>query len=81
MDSLPFNEQCSEADRDLLKLLYENKLKKYHAPTEDLSLITCGVKGISVNERLQENLDMQVVKAERLYYNCDYQQCFALTEK
>ncbi|XP_053593265.1 cell division cycle protein 16 homolog [Microplitis demolitor] len=79
LDSLPFNEQCSEADRDLLKLLYESKLKKYQAPMEDLS-ITCGTKGVLVTDRLQDNLDMQVAKAERLYYNCDYQQCFSLTE-
>lgn len=46
---------------------------------EDLS-ITCGTKGVLVTDRLQDNLDMQVAKAERLYYNCDYQQCFSLTE-
>ncbi|XP_034935947.1 cell division cycle protein 16 homolog [Chelonus insularis] len=80
LDSLPFNEQCSESDRDLLKLLYESKLKKYQAPSEDLALITMGMKGILVSDGLQNNLDMQVAKAERLYYNCDYQQCFALTE-
>lgn len=59
-------------------MLYESKLKKYQAPLEDLS-ITCA-KGVLVTDRLQENLDMQVAKAERLYYNCDYQQCFSLTE-
>lgn len=81
MDSLPFNEQCSEPDKDLLKMLYESKLKKYQTPTEDLALITCGMKEILVSDRLSENLDIQVAKAERLYYNCDYQQCFSLTEK
>ncbi|KAG8037704.1 hypothetical protein G9C98_005915 [Cotesia typhae] len=78
LDTLPFNVQCSEADRELLKMLYESKLKKYQAPLEDLS-ITCA-KGVLVTDRLQKNLDMQVAKAERLYYNCDYQQCFSLTE-
>ncbi|XP_063995452.1 cell division cycle protein 16 homolog [Diachasmimorpha longicaudata] len=77
LESLPFNEQCSEADRELLRLLYESKLKKYQEPTEDISLASCNVKSVLING----NLDMQVAKAERLYYNCDYHQCFNLTEK
>lgn len=81
LDSLPFNEQCSETDRDLLRLLYESKLKKYQAPTEDQSVVTCSITGIPVTDRLRDNLDMQVSQAERLYYNCDYHQCFSLTER
>ncbi|KAJ8962122.1 hypothetical protein NQ318_018079 [Aromia moschata] len=30
--------------------------------------------------KLKDSLDLQVAEAERLYYNCDYQQCSALTE-
>lgn len=30
--------------------------------------------------KLKNSLDLQVAEAERLYYNCDYQQCTALTE-
>lgn len=30
--------------------------------------------------RLRDSLDMHVAEAERLYYNCDYQQCSQLTE-
>ncbi|XP_044262196.1 cell division cycle protein 16 homolog [Tribolium madens] len=30
--------------------------------------------------KLKQSLDMQVAEAERLYYNCDYQQCSELTE-
>lgn len=30
--------------------------------------------------RLQHNIDLAVSEAERLYYNCDYQQCHNLTE-
>lgn len=36
--------------------------------------------GSGVLERLQCSLDLAVSEAERLYYNCDYQQCTALTE-
>lgn len=81
LESLPFDEQCTEADKDLLHLLYKSKLKKYQAPTDDITQITCSIKGISITDRLENNLDIQVAKAERLYYNCDYQQCFNLTER
>ncbi|XP_058792330.1 cell division cycle protein 16 homolog [Phymastichus coffea] len=77
LESLPFAEQCKEADAELLKLLYESKLKKYHAPAENNILVSCGVL---VTDRLRHNLDIQVSEAERLYYNCDYHQCFSLTE-
>ncbi|KAK9882233.1 hypothetical protein WA026_019747 [Henosepilachna vigintioctopunctata] len=33
LKSLPVNEHCSTEEADVIKLLYESKLKKYHAPT------------------------------------------------
>lgn len=80
LESLPFAEQCMKGEAELLRLLYDSKLKKYQEPNTKQSLITCNVMGICVTERLADNLDMQVAKAERLYYNCDYHQCFSLTE-
>ncbi|XP_029667158.1 cell division cycle protein 16 homolog [Formica exsecta] len=81
LESLPFAEQCMKGEAELLRLLYDSKLKKYQEPNTKQSLITCNVMGICVTDRLADNLDMQVAKAERLYYNCDYHQCFSLTEK
>lgn len=80
LESLPF-EQCTKGEAELLRLLYDSKLKKYQEPNTKQSLTTCSVMGISVTDRLADNLDMEVTKAERLYYNCDYHQCFLLTEK
>ncbi|XP_012220370.1 cell division cycle protein 16 homolog [Linepithema humile] len=80
LESLPY-EQCTKGEAELLRLLYDSKLKKYQEPNTKQSLITCSVMGISVTDRLADNLDMEVTKAERLYYNCDYHQCFSLTEK
>ncbi|EFN62536.1 Cell division cycle protein 16-like protein [Camponotus floridanus] len=80
LESLPFAEQCMKGEAELLRLLYDSKLKKYQEPNTKQSLITCNVMGICVTDRLADNLDMQVAKAERLYYNCDYHQCFSLTE-
>ncbi|XP_032686384.1 cell division cycle protein 16 homolog [Odontomachus brunneus] len=81
LESLPFAEQCTEGETELLRLLYESKLKKYQEPNKKQSLVTCSVMGICISDRLADNLDMEVTKAERLYYNCEYHQCFALTEK
>jgi anaphase-promoting complex subunit 6 len=79
--SLPFPEQCTKSEEELLRLLYDSKLKKYQEPNIKQSSVMCNVMGISVADRLTDNLDMQVAKAEKLYYNCDYHQCFSLTEK
>lgn len=81
LESLPFAEQCTEGETELLRLLYESKLKKYQEPNKKQSLVTCSIMGICISEKLANNLDMEVTKAERLYYNCEYHQCFALTEK
>ncbi|XP_015597960.1 cell division cycle protein 16 homolog isoform X2 [Cephus cinctus] len=81
LDSLPISEQCTEAEGELLRLLYESKLKKYQVPTKKQPFASCSIKGILVTDRLLDNLDMQVSKAERLYYNCDYHKCFSLTER
>lgn len=34
----------------------------------------------AVVTKLKSNIDLQVAEAERLYYNCDYQQCSQFTE-
>lgn len=79
LESLPVNEQCSDAEAELLRLLYESKLKKYQEPIENKLLF--GAVNDLVLDRLSTNLDIQISEAERLYYNCDYQQCYSLTEK
>ncbi|XP_043251365.1 cell division cycle protein 16 homolog [Colletes gigas] len=81
LESLPFSEQCTEAETELLRLLYESKLKKYQEPNKKQTLATCSVMGVLVTDRLLGNLDMEVSEAERLYYNCDYHKCFSLTER
>ncbi|XP_064413680.1 cell division cycle protein 16 homolog isoform X2 [Latimeria chalumnae] len=70
LDSLPFSKQCTE-DENLLRFLFENKLKKYNKPSE--TEIPESIDG------LQENLDVVVSLAERHYYNCDFKMCYKLT--
>uniref|UniRef100_A0A2K6G151 Cell division cycle 16 n=1 Tax=Propithecus coquereli TaxID=379532 RepID=A0A2K6G151_PROCO len=60
---------CEE--QELLRFLFENKLKKYNKPSE--TVIPESVDG------LQENLDVVVSLAERHYYNCDFKMCYKLT--
>uniref|UniRef100_A0A1B6LCT4 Cell division cycle protein 16 homolog n=1 Tax=Graphocephala atropunctata TaxID=36148 RepID=A0A1B6LCT4_9HEMI len=71
--SLPFKEQCSEVD--LLPTLYETLLNKYQ------NLQQAPGSPVLPHPRLPENLDLEVARAEKLYYACSYMQCFALTEE
>ncbi|MXQ89682.1 hypothetical protein E5288_WYG011499 [Bos mutus] len=70
LESLPLSKLCTE-EQELLRFLFENKLKKYNKPSE--TVIPASVDG------LQENLDVVVSLAERHYYNCDFKMCYKLT--
>ncbi|KAH0502455.1 Cell division cycle protein 16-like protein [Microtus ochrogaster] len=70
LDSLPLSKLCAE-EQELLRFVFENKLKKYNKPSE--TVIPGSVDG------LQENLDVVVSLAERHYYNCDFKMCYKLT--
>jgi anaphase-promoting complex subunit 6 len=72
LESLPASRQCIGAEEQLLRLLYESKLKKYQAPSESL---------LPPPAALTQNLDLVVAQAERHYYNCNYQQCSRITEE
>uniref|UniRef100_A0A673KMB0 Cell division cycle protein 16 homolog n=1 Tax=Sinocyclocheilus rhinocerous TaxID=307959 RepID=A0A673KMB0_9TELE len=71
LDSLPLSQQCTEEEVELLRFLFENKLKKYNKPSE--MVVPEIVNG------LQDNLDVVVSLAERHYYNCDFKMCYSLT--
>ncbi|XP_052785133.1 cell division cycle protein 16 homolog isoform X1 [Mya arenaria] len=71
--SLPFSTQCPSEEVELVKYLYENKLKKYDKPME--------ARIPDSLEVLSENLDVIVNLAERHYYNCDFRECYKLTTK
>uniref|UniRef100_A0A8C4MVI7 Cell division cycle 16 n=1 Tax=Equus asinus TaxID=9793 RepID=A0A8C4MVI7_EQUAS len=70
LESLPLSKLCTE-EQELLRFLFENKLKKYNKPSE--TVIPQSADG------LQENLDVVVSLAERHYYNCDFKMCYKLT--
>ncbi|XP_053074314.1 cell division cycle protein 16 homolog isoform X2 [Acinonyx jubatus] len=70
LESLPLGKLCTE-EQELLRFLFENKLKKYNKPSE--TVLPESVDG------LQENLDVVVSLAERHYYNCDFKMCYKLT--
>ncbi|CAH1788277.1 unnamed protein product [Owenia fusiformis] len=71
IERLPLSSQCTDEEIELVRFLYENKLKKYSKPN-DLSLPTS-------LDALSENLDVIVNLAERHYYNCSFRECFRIT--
>ncbi|XP_052104974.1 cell division cycle protein 16 homolog [Mytilus californianus] len=71
MDSLPLSSQCPEDEIELVRFLYENRLKKYNKP-KDFKLPD------SLNI-LKDNMDVIVNLSERHYYNCDFRECFKIT--
>ncbi|KAL8573823.1 hypothetical protein ACOMHN_019096 [Nucella lapillus] len=72
LGSLPFVNQCPQEEVELLKFLYENHLKKYNKPGEH-----CIPSGLFA---FKDNMDVVVNQAERLYYNCDFHECYKITK-
>ncbi|XP_076454302.1 cell division cycle protein 16 homolog isoform X2 [Babylonia areolata] len=72
LNSLPFQTQCPKPEVELLKFLYENHLKKYNKPGDHTIP--------SSLSSFRENMDVVVNQAERLYYNCDFQECYRITK-
>lgn len=63
--------QCgSEGGEEFLKNIYENLVNKYNRVDSQ----------VVIPKVLEGNLDMEVAKAERLYYACAYSECFSITE-
>lgn len=78
------------------KIISCNIIKNSTPQSTDLKLGTSTPASISITKdeemsaeyiesnialaRLQDSLDLAIAEAERLYYNCDYQQCHVLTE-
>ena len=64
---------CNESEAEMVKTVYETCINKYSAITEPLNPV--------VNSPLNENLDFMTAQAEKLYYQCDFNQCFSLTQE
>lgn len=74
--SLPTSNQCSPAEEQLQRQLYESKLKKYDSPAA-----VANISLADIYPNLATNLDLIVSQAERHYYNCNYRECFRITEE
>ncbi|XP_035828816.1 cell division cycle protein 16 homolog isoform X3 [Aplysia californica] len=70
MDSLPFTAQCPPGEDQMVKFLYESKLKKYDCPGH-----------VKIPAPLSENLDVIVSSAEQHLYNCDFRAAYNITSK
>ncbi|XP_031573394.1 cell division cycle protein 16 homolog [Actinia tenebrosa] len=71
LDTLPFQDQCTTEESDLLKFLYESRLQKYTKPEDPKLPATL--------DSLNDNLDIVVNMAERHFYNCSYSMCHKMT--
>ena len=71
LSSLPFSEQCMPEEVDLLKFLYEGKVKRYCKPVDP--------KPPPGLETLYDNLDVVAGMAELHFYNCSYYQSYKMT--
>ena len=70
LESLPFDAQCNGEEQELVRQLYELRLKKYNKPgkAEEKPML----------ELLKNNLDVVVHEAEQHYYNCDFRECYRI---
>ncbi|ESN99613.1 hypothetical protein HELRODRAFT_113698 [Helobdella robusta] len=69
MQQLNFNLCEDESERTLTKYLYRKMLKKYNKPQDVSNEI----------DQLNDNFDVLVSKAEQLFYNCEFNNCFKIT--
>ena len=69
--SLPFSEQCSPEEAQLVKFVYESKIQKYSKPMDP--------KIPTYLDPLNDNLDVVVSLAERHFNNCDFKIAYKLT--
>ena len=71
--SAPIEEQTySETESELVTFLHKMSVKKYARP-QDLV--------VPPELDVTQNTDLQVAKAERHFYNCDYVQCYKITSQ
>nr|XP_018908730.1 PREDICTED: cell division cycle protein 16 homolog [Bemisia tabaci] len=69
LDSLDsFSSNSNSEDVKFVKSLYANILYKYKKPPE-------------IDPDLEESCDILIAKAQRLYYECRYQQCFDIVDQ
>ncbi len=71
--TVPFEAQCKDQEAEMVTFVYKMRMKKYDKPTEDV-----------IPEQfieLASSTDNLVQRAERYFYNCDYDECYKLTSR
>ena len=72
LSSLPFSSTWNENEESLIRLVYETQLNKYSGVSPKL---------LQPGYGLETNLDIITAEAESMYYQCDFQSCYKLTQK
>ncbi|CAG5124550.1 unnamed protein product [Candidula unifasciata] len=73
INSLPLSSQCSPGEADLVRSLYESRMKKYDCPGK--------VEIPAPLAPLCDNMDVVVSKAERHLYNCNFRTAYKITSR
>lgn len=94
MSSIRFENQFDKEEARFIKFLYTSALKKVFRNCLDCLSFTLIILfnsqyakpdelqvPIEFSHFLSDNVDILTSLAERHYYNCDFQQCFQLTNK
>ncbi|KAK3888761.1 hypothetical protein Pcinc_007234 [Petrolisthes cinctipes] len=71
LSSLPLSDVCSENEVAIVKTVYETRINKYSSPNQPVPSLPT----------LASNADFITAQAEKLYYNCNYAQCYRLTQE
>ncbi|XP_076067974.1 cell division cycle protein 16 [Oratosquilla oratoria] len=69
--NLALGKDMSPTETEIVKVVYETRVKKYSAPT---SLPSPAAP-------LTANADFLTANAEKLYYSCDFVQCYKITQE
>ncbi|KAL7632928.1 UNVERIFIED_CONTAM: hypothetical protein RMT77_016755 [Armadillidium vulgare] len=72
LSSLTMTDTSSDVEESLVRYVYESRLNNYSGVKPKLSPSLV---------HLETNLDFVTTEAEALYYNCDFNRCFKLTQR
>lgn len=72
LSSLPLSKVCSEGESSVVLAVYQTRVNKYSSPSQPLPQPAAP---------LASNADFITAQAEKLYYNCNFAQCYRLTQE
>ncbi|KAK8395649.1 hypothetical protein O3P69_005634 [Scylla paramamosain] len=72
LSSVPLSGWCSEPEGAVVRAVYQTRTNKYCSPNQTIPQPVAA---------LGTNADFLTAQAEKLYYNCNFSQCYRLTQE